>query len=177
MDAAMKEAQERAEADARAAIDSSAAEAHNRGADVPVRSVPPRTSAPASAPVARDEWTAYTDDFIRRYELEPEQEQRARSFLRSAQFERDRYLQKKSDEIERVTQAAIDAAGDEERARTKEQADRLQAPIERMFQQLRDKLNMLPTRAQRARAEPVSRPARETNNAPTSAPAPAHNGD
>ena len=154
MDAAMKEAQERAEAEARAAIESSEADAAGR-------SIPKKPAAPATAPVAKDEWTVYTEDFVRRYELEPEQEQRARSFLRSAQFERDRYLQRKSDEIERVTKSALDATSDEDRVRAKEQADRLQAPVERMFQQLRDKLNTLPTRAQRARAEPASRPARE----------------
>jgi hypothetical protein len=167
MDAAMKEAKERAEAESRAALDASSSSV--RIADIPVSGGP----QPASVPSVKDEWTLYTEDFIRRYELEPEQEQRARSYLRSAQFERDRYLQKKSDEIERVTQAAIDAGSDEAREKAKDDADRLQAPVERIFQQLRDKLNTLPTRAQRARAEPASRPSREASNGepPTSAPA------
>lgn len=172
MEAEMVDAQRQAERAATTdAADSAVGESHDRGADSPARSGPAPASAPASRPSSKDEWTIYTDDFVRRYDLEPEQEQKARSFLRSQQFERDRYLQRKSAEIEKVTQAAMDSAGEEDRARAKEDADRLQAPIERMFQQLKDKLNTLPTRAQRARAEPVSRPARTDGEVPASAPA------
>ncbi|MBI5863324.1 MAG: hypothetical protein HZB38_02180 [Planctomycetes bacterium] len=127
---------------------------------------------PASVPAVVDDWTLYTNDFIRRYELDSEQEQKAREILRARQIERDRYLQRKNADIERITLLAQNAANDEERAAAEHDADRLQAPIDRMFQQLKDKLNTLPTRAQRARAEPASRPAREATSTPaTSSPA------
>lgn len=151
MDRAMRDAQEQAEARAREAENATRLEVGGVAVQ-PMPADPARKAV--SQPVVKDEWTLYTEDFIRRYELEPEQEQKAREFLRARQVERDRYLQKKAADIARVTQAAADATDEEKRKHSKEEADRLEAPVSRMFQQLRDKLNTLPTRAQRARAEP-----------------------
>jgi hypothetical protein len=177
MEAQMADAQQQAE---RTAADEAAAhgntsvavgEPQERPADLPARNGASPGSAPASRPSLKDDWTIYTEDFVRRYDLEPEQEQKARSFLRSQQFERDRYLQRKSIEIDKVTQKALDSTSEDDRAQAKEEADRLQAPVERMFQQLKDKLNTVPTRAQRSRAETASRPARAAGEVPDSAPA------
>ncbi len=104
------------------------------------------TSQPARVP---DAWRDYTEAFIARYDLDDAQQQKARSFLRSAQESRDRYLRPRKASIDKV-QARLAAADDEvTRQRALAEFDKLNAPIERRFQQLKDKLNTLPTRAQR----------------------------
>ncbi len=159
MDRMMQEAQSKAEEQARTAQLEAQAERAKVDPSTPteVSGGPVRKSA--SQPIVKDEWTLHTEEFIRHYELEPEQAQKAREFLRARQVERDKYLQKKAGEITRVTEIAAAAKDEDDRKKAKEDADRLEAPVGRMFQQLKDKLNTLPTRAQRARAEPTPKSA------------------
>lgn len=162
MDRMMQEAQAKAEEQARTAQLEAQGERAKVDAAAPLEGSGRPARKGASQPVVKDEWTIYTEDFIRHYELEPEQAQKAREFLRARQVERDKYLQKKAAEITRVTEVAAAAKDEVDRKKAKEEADRLEAPVGRMFQQLKDKLNTLPTRAQRARAEPapISAPSR-----------------
>lgn len=107
------------------------------------------TSAPAAPP---DEWTAYTLAFIERYQLNVEQRQKAMVYLAAAREQRDRYLRGKASELERVKKMLADAETEPARQEALAAFEKLNAPVQRRFQQLKDKLNTLPTRAQRRAA-------------------------
>lgn len=159
------QAEMRAAREAQAAADAVEADARNGRPTTGVK--------PASQP--DDEWSRYTTEFIRRYELNDEQQQKAQRVLRSKQDERDRYLTSKGEELERVTKLAKDAQTDEEKAAAKEAARKLDAPVDRMFQQLKDRLDALPTRAQRQAAakrdmEKPTTDAKPTASSPASNP-------
>ena len=100
-----------------------------------------------------DDWDRYVEDFIRRYQLNDEQQQKARNLLEQQKSRRDSYLAKKGDDIEALTRMYEGARGDQKRidvAEAKRAA--LYEPVSRMFEQLKDRLEKLPTRAQRKAA-------------------------
>ena len=109
------------------------------------------TSAPADADPP-DEWAQYVDAFIARYELSVEQRQRAVAYLRIKQRDRDTYLKRTAPELERVEKLLASAEGEPAQQAAQEAWDRVNAPVDRMFQQLKDKLDTIPTRAQRRAA-------------------------
>lgn len=131
----------------------------------------PAGSAPAKT--AKGEWTIYTEKFIKRYQLNDEQKQKAFAFLRRQQEQRDDYLRRRADEMERVTELLKEAEKEAERTAALEAYSRLNAPVDRMFQRLKERLDTLPTRAQRrAAAEAGLEPERKdrpkaTQPAPT----------
>jgi hypothetical protein len=112
----------------------------------------PEAGAKAAPKPAKDEWAIYTERFIERYQLNDEQKQKAFAFLHRHQEERDKYLRRKTDEMGRVTKLLKEAETEEQRQAALEAYERLNGPIERMFEQLKDKLDTLPTRAQRRAA-------------------------
>lgn len=127
----------------------------------------PTTTAPATRPAGeKDEWEQYVEDFARRYDLNGTQRQEAQRILRARQKDRDEYLRRKARQLEQVAVRMRNAASDEERQKVSAEADRLNAPLKRMFQQLKDQLGRLPTRAQR---EAAAR--RATESAPATRPA------
>ena len=103
----------------------------------------------AAAEAPKDQWTIYTEQFIERYQLNDEQKQKAFAFLRHQQEARDRYLRRNDDEMARVTRLLTESETEEERAASLEAYQRLNAPVDRIFEQLKDRLDTLPTRAQR----------------------------
>lgn len=122
--------------------------------------------AAGTPPPPKDEWTIYTEQFIARYELNDEQKQKAFTFLQRQQEARDRYLRRSADEMARVTKLLTEAETEEERAASLEAYQRLNAPVDQLFEQLKDRLETLPTRAQRKAAieagrveEPKPKPA------------------
>lgn len=123
----------------------------------------PTAGVPATQPAgAKDEWEQYVEDFSRRYELKESQKQDALRILRALQKDRDDYLRRKAAQLEQVAARLRAATGDAERQKAAAESDRLHAPLKRMFQQLKDRLDRLPTRAQReaaARRAPDSGPA------------------
>ncbi len=112
-----------------------------------------------------DEWAIYTERFIEQYQLNDEQRQKAYAFLRRQQEARDRYLRRKSAEMVRVTKTLEAAETPEQREAALAEYKKINAPIERMFQMLKDRLDTLPTRAQRRVA---------AARAPATAPAASH---
>lgn len=106
----------------------------------------------AANPPPKDEWTIYTERFIKRYQLNDEQKQKAFTILRHQQEARDRYLHRKAEEMAGVTKLLTEAETEEARAASLEAYNRLNAPVDRIFQQLKDRLDTLPTRAQRKAA-------------------------
>lgn len=99
-----------------------------------------------------DEWKRYVDEFIRRYQLNEEQQAEAYRILRSVQEQRDGYLRRVSPRLDQVSARLAAASSDEEKQRIEEQAERLKRPLERMFTILRERLEPLPTRKQRSEA-------------------------
>ncbi len=101
---------------------------------------------------ASDEWTRYVEDFIRRYQLNDGQTNKARDFLRVAQEQRSRWESTYSGRVTKLEKLATSARTDGGKATAKAQLERLRAPLERYFTMLKSKLQKLPTRKQRAAA-------------------------
>jgi len=119
----------------------------------------PQRGAPgagARAPAApEDEWSRYTEDFIRRYKLVEDQQVKARQFLKSQQDQRDQYLRRKMSEIDALGKRldkAQKAQDEAEVAKVKADYEKLNKPVDNMFQRLKDRLDTLPTRKQRSEA-------------------------
>ncbi len=118
---------------------------------------PTPTSQPAVAGKVRDEWVEYTENFIRRYNLDDAQQNTAHTILASLQEQRDRYLRRRLPEIEKLEKKLVGARSEDDRARIRIAYQRIQEPLDRYFQQLKDRLDKLPTRIQRvdaAQSEP-----------------------
>ncbi|MEW6251285.1 MAG: hypothetical protein AB1716_11605 [Planctomycetota bacterium] len=129
---------------------------------------------------ATDDWVAYVEAFIRRYELNDAQQNRAREILRVKQTEKDKYLRTKADDIQRIDGLSKRATTDEQRAQVAEELQRVRQPLERMFQDLKDRLDRLPTpsqkravlkledgRSRKTGGEAPTRPAEAATTAPT----------
>ena len=116
-----------------------------------------RAREEAAKPQPKDEWTIYTERFIERYQLNEEQKQKAFTILRHQQEARDRYLHRKADEMAHVTKLLTEAETEEQRAASLEAYQRLNAPVDRIFEQLKERLDTLPTRAQRKAAVEAGR--------------------
>ena len=119
------------------------------GADVAETEVAVEQAQPATKPLPKDEWTIFTEQFVKRYELNDEQKQKAFLILRRQQEARDRYLRRKATEMAHVTKLLTEAETDEARAAALDAFNRLNAPVDRIFDQLKERLDTLPTRAQR----------------------------
>lgn len=118
-------------------------------------------TAPGPPPVAPpDAWATYTDEFIRKYELNAEQQHKARSHLVQAQTNRDTYLSKprtlrerrEVDELLSQLKDATGAEAEQERAAAEARKQKLDEPVENEFNRLKKKLDTLPTREQRRKA-------------------------
>jgi hypothetical protein len=107
----------------------------------------------------KDEWTIYTEGFIERYQFHSEQKQKAFAMLRQQQERRDDYLRNNVGDMARVTKMLTEAKTDEEREKALAAYQRLNAPVNRMFEQLKERLDTLPTRAQRKAAAEAERAA------------------
>lgn len=112
---------------------------------------PARQAKPAPA-AAKDEWTIYVENFVARYKLNEDQQNSAKQALRQAFSERDSYLSRKSEELDRVARQLQNAKTPEQRDSVRKAYEKLNEPIEGQFARLKEKLDKLPTRAQRAAA-------------------------
>ncbi len=112
----------------------------------------PKPADKPGAPKAKDDWEIYVDNFIKRYGLDEAQQNQARKQQISLQEQRDRYARRKLAEIEDLEKRLSAAKTDEDKAELKSKLEKIQQPIDRMFNQLKDKLEAIPTRRQRADA-------------------------
>jgi len=135
------------------------AEAEARGeAPAETDEQPSQPAASTTAAVAsQDEWTKYVEDFIIRYQLTAEQQAKAYKVLRSQQEQRERYLRRQGDRLAAARQALQAAKTDEERSAASAAVDQFQRPLDRMFTQLVERLDRLPTRKQRLAAAEAGR--------------------
>jgi hypothetical protein len=126
---------------------------------------------PSSQPVARSapafetEWERFTHEFIVRYELNADQTEKAWTICRECQARGSAYVRAKQHDFDsnaaEFERLRITTAGDAEALRAHAEARRVEllAPLQVMFdQQLRPRLDALPTRAQRKAAEVHSDP-------------------
>ncbi len=128
---------------------------------------------PASARRGRESaWEAYTREFIAKYHLDGGQSQKALSILRECQEEANQYLLRHKSDFEQLQQklekvAKADAPKEEELRTRSQQATKLRAPLNEIFErQLKPRLEKLPTRAQRAAAEPDQPPTTQPARSP-----------
>ena len=119
------------------------------------------TGAAEKEEVPKDEWTVYTEEFIARYQLHSEQKQKALAFLRQQQERRDKYLRNNVSDMARVTKMLTEAKTEEDREKALVAYQRLNEPIDALFEQLKERLETLPTRAQRKAAAEVQPAAEE----------------
>jgi hypothetical protein len=120
----------------------------------------------ATAPT-QDTWAAYTEEFIRRYRLDSDQQAKAYRFLRAEQQNREKYLRRRASDFETLRKLQAEAQTEADKARLAELSRDLQQPLDRMFQHLKERLETLPTRKQRleaAQAENRSGPAAKTSS-------------
>lgn len=101
---------------------------------------------------ARDDWQRYVDRFCDRYKLDNSQRGTAQTILRECMERRDKIRQESRDEMAKT----IDIENAKERM---EKIQELKKPAEAVFQELKDRLEQIPTTTQRLDAP-----------APTSAP-------
>lgn len=147
------------------AMSGAAATPHRRSTEAPAPAADPGAADPGatdarlaadakvrSVAQAKDEWTRYVEAFIRRYQLNEEQKQKAHSFLKQQSEQRDHYLAGKVRKMERVERMFKNAKNDEQRKLAESAYQKLRQPVEGMFERLKEKLETLPTRAQRRAA-------------------------
>jgi|GEM_PF-1044020 len=106
------------------------------------------------------QWDAYVRDFIQKYKLDEEQQQRAYAILKQCKEEARAYVDKRKSTIEDLDRRiqALAGSGDKEKAaelgKLNEKKTKLMAPVNMIFEKrLKPRLEKLPTRAQREAAE------------------------
>lgn len=117
-----------------------------------------RLATPSSQPV--DEWEVYTYEFIRRFELDRDQSQRAVLVLLQCQQRRDAYLKSRESTLADLGKEMLLLPQGDARASAERRLAALRRPIEEIFErQLKPRLEKLPTRKQRdALGGPASQP-------------------
>jgi hypothetical protein len=130
-----------------------------RGAVAPVRTGSEHSTADGGIPGSRrptrplDAWEQYVRQFIDRYKLDPGQANAAMSVLKDLQRRSAEYRLKHRQEIERL-ERLLAAADAEARPGIQRKLDDLLAPANRLFDELRSRLDGLLTESQRSGAAP-----------------------
>lgn len=112
-----------------------------------------------SRPEPEDEWDRYVSKFIRDLELNHEQVQKARAHLAAAKRSKANYLRSNRERSQRITDRLNRKAGPdddaEQRAKIEQESKialeeykQFIAPVDEMFERLKNNLERLPTRAQ-----------------------------
>lgn len=100
------------------------------------------------APDEADEWSKYVETFIRKFKLDEDQATRCRHFLKEALERRGQYLRSRRGPLERLAVRECKTTGDARLAL--EELTVILRPVERMFEELKARLEKIPTRKQRA---------------------------
>lgn len=136
-----------------------------------------RSTAAAAPPDAqKDEWEAYVEQFCKRYSLTEDQRQTAQRYLRGRQQERDRIKLRIADKLERIQKLFAEAKTPADVKKAEEELKKVNAPIERTFERLKQQLDKLPTPTQRRAAEPAGKPAEAAKKDAPPAPVTAGGG-
>jgi hypothetical protein len=103
-----------------------------------------------------DEWARYVRAFIAKYQLNDEQQQRAWLFYKDARTRADAAEQRH----ERLTKG-LSAEDQRGKQRLRELNERKRKDLGRLFDRLKERLEPLPTRAQRRAAQPSTQPSKD----------------
>lgn len=114
---------------------------------------PTRVGRVATKQQTQDKWAKYVEAFIEKYQLNAQQIQLAQRLLSNAQRHRDNWLLQRAQQFDRVEQGLAAADTDEEKAQYLAQYEKLVAPINNQETSLKQKLESIPTRAQRRAAQ------------------------
>jgi hypothetical protein len=106
----------------------------------------------AKAAAPKHEWEIYVEEFIKKYSLNEEQQQKARLFLGQAMEQRQKHLTRNGQRMESITKMFETAKTDQQRQTAESAYKELNLPLDRTFERLKSKLEQLPTRQQRAAA-------------------------
>jgi hypothetical protein len=144
-----------------------------------LQEVAPRPSGEAAEGEQRPkgEWELYVDAFIKRYELNDDQQAQCRRFLRESVESRDSYLRRKLEEIEKLEEQLTKAENETQRATVREGYERVMGPVQRQFERLKRRLDALPTREQRIAAARRDQESSETKPADETARRTTTDGD
>lgn len=138
-------------------------------AELKVADTPKPTSA-TKGPKVDDEWARYVRAFIRKYHLNDEQQQRAWLIYRDAK-ERDEVFDRRfKRQMETLRGKAGDSKNERAQAALRERTARHELERERLFNQLKRRLERLPTRSQRKDAAPAVKV--KTSDSPEQKPKP-----
>lgn len=118
----------------------------------PSRNDAQRAPRKTASLAASDEWVKYTEEFIRRYKLNDEQSDLARSRLRNAMEERDGFATRIAADLTRAEKKLADAKSDEEKQSAKAELDRVKRPLVRRFETFKSGLDKIPTLKQKQEA-------------------------
>lgn len=112
------------------------------------------------------QWDKYVREFIERYKLNDEQTQKAESVLQDCKAQANRYLLGRKSQMEQLDKQIEELKKSKDKDKNKakrlssltDQRNKLREPINRIFeQQLKPRLERLPTRAQRQAAEAAAK--------------------
>lgn len=111
-----------------------------------------RGDSAAAASRPNDPWAQYVEEFIKKYDLNADQQGAARNILYKMQEQRDDYLRRVDRDINSVEARLVEAETDAQKEMLIAKYERLAEPVFKKFQILKERLNKLPTRAQRRAA-------------------------
>jgi len=121
-----------------------------------------------SDPLQPDTWTAYVQAFIRTYRLDAFQRAAAYAILKELKRRANLYIASHRPDLERLDRLTRQAQSAEIRASIEKDRRALLQPVSRMFEELKARLNRLPTAAQRAAAtRPAAASARAVSEVPS----------
>ena len=108
-----------------------------------------------------DAWLKYVQDFVARHDLDNAQSESAFSVLRECQKRADDYLASKERDFARVRKQLTDVVKSDSSPEVKKHKlrvwkqieKRMEKPVHDIFQELKDRLDRIPTDSQKARAE------------------------
>jgi hypothetical protein len=154
---------------------------------------PPRPRPTATGPVrpALDRWDLYVRGFISRFKLDPAQTSQAEAILMDSKNRATEYYFSRKPEIEAASQHVKDVLADSNRreqiVEARKRVEDLNKPIDTLYAEMQQRLNRIPTEAQRKANEAevqarrdrwrnrTSRPAGDTAMSATSQSRPAAN--
>jgi hypothetical protein len=123
-----------------------------------------RVPSKAGAVESESAWDKYVREFIAKYQLNDEQSQKANAVLEDCKAQADRYMRGRKTQIEKIDKQVETLKGSKDKNKAKNlseltaQRKKIMEPIDRIFeQQLKPRLERLPTRAQRRVAEAAAK--------------------
>lgn len=109
-------------------------------------------SASAKTAEDKDPWSIYVREFVKKYELNDAQSNQCDRILRKLQEDRDTYLRRVDPRIVEIENRLTETPAGPARDQLVAKYEELAKPIETKFTLLKQKLNKIPTRAQRLKA-------------------------